>query len=99
MKFKQYLIESDNQIDRWEEYISKNSYLSTAVSILKNLSKNGHTALIVGGAVRDIVMGKKFSDIDISTNTPIENIEKLYKTYDIGKSKDFRNYCNKFKWL
>lgn len=56
--------------------------------ILTILSKHGE-AYIVGGAVRDLVMGNALHDVDISTNVPMEVIETLFETHDIGKNKDF----------
>ena len=47
------------------------------------------TSLIVGGAVRDAILGKTPKDWDISTNVPMEKIEELFPTYDIGNNKDF----------
>lgn len=46
-------------------------------------------ALIVGGCVRDIVMGNSPKDIDIATNADIEAIAKHFHSADIGKSMDF----------
>lgn len=44
--------------------------------ILKN---KGYTAYLVGGAVRDHLMGKKVSDFDITTNARPEIIQKLFR--------------------
>jgi len=49
----------------------------------------GTQALIVGGVVRDIVMGNEHHDVDIATNAPIDKIAERYHSADIGKSKDF----------
>lgn len=56
--------------------------------IMEQLSKHGE-AYIVGGSVRDIVMNIQPHDIDIATNVSMEKIEKMFKTIDIGKNKDF----------
>jgi len=44
---------------------------------------------IVGGCVRDLIMGNQPHDVDIATNVDIEKLIESYKTVDIGKSKDF----------
>lgn len=68
----------------------KNPMISAAFTVIKRISNElGEDALIVGGAVRDIVMGKEPLDVDISTSASPEQIESIFKTHDIGKSKDF----------
>jgi len=49
----------------------------------------GYEAYIVGGTPRDLLMGKESSDIDIATNCPINVLDSLFMTYEIGKSRDF----------
>ena len=53
--------------------------------ILNNLQKNGHKAYIVGGCVRDILLGKTPNDYDITTSaTPQEIIALFEKTIPTG---------------
>ena len=88
-KFYSYLKE-ESAIDRWDEYVNSNPELYAAVQILKKINKNGYRAYIVGGSVRDIILGDKLHDVDIATNMPIDEIYLAFdKVYDIGKSKDF----------
>jgi tRNA nucleotidyltransferase/poly(A) polymerase len=47
----------------------------------KLFKKNGHKLYIVGGAVRDYLMGKKPHDFDLVTDTNPENIMKILKDY------------------
>lgn len=49
-----------------------------ALSILKKLNDNGHQAFIVGGAVRDSLLGKNPKDYDISVNSPVGDILNLF---------------------
>ena len=49
----------------------------------------GGEALIVGGAVRDLLIGKNPHDIDLAGNVNLDKIIKKFHTNDIGKSKDF----------
>jgi len=63
----------------------------TAVEIVKKLQDNGYSAYIVGGTVRDYLMGKSLrninpgNDVDIATSAKPENINQLFdKTYNIG---------------
>jgi len=46
-------------------------------------------SLLVGGAVRDILMNNVPHDVDIATNADIDQIANHFHTADIGKSKDF----------
>ena len=58
------------------------------VAEIKKLEQ-GSTAFIVGGAVRDYLLGKECDDIDIATSVDIDIIEKHFPTHDIGNNKDF----------
>jgi len=90
MKFLNYLVEERQQLKDWQDYIRRNKELKAAVSILNKINKKKYKAYIVGGSVRDIILGNlKPHDVDIATNMPISELERLFKTYDIGKSKDF----------
>jgi tRNA nucleotidyltransferase/poly(A) polymerase len=74
----------------WQKYVHDNKELTAAVGVLDKINKSGYKAYIVGGTVRDIVLGNlKPHDIDIATNAPMEELERMFKTFDIGKSKDF----------
>ena len=45
--------------------------------LIRKLSENGFEAYIVGGYVRDYLLGVNSTDIDISTNAPIEEIKRM----------------------
>ena len=49
------------------------------VKVLKTLEKAGYEVYIVGGAVRDILSGKKVKDWDFTTNAKPEEILKLFE--------------------
>ena len=89
MRLQRYINEAKEQFKQWKEYIRSNKMLASAVKVLEKINSKGYKAYIVGGSVRDIILGEDPHDIDISTNMPIKELERLYKTYDIGKSKDF----------
>ena len=53
--------------------------------ILNTLKKNGYEGFIVGGSVRDYLLGVNPSDFDITTNAKPEEVKKLFKkTFDTG---------------
>jgi len=93
MRFKQfYLVETtfeQFQFKGWKDYQKRIPMVRYGVDILKKLEKHGK-AYIVGGTVRDIITGEKVpDDIDIATDVPMEKIESMFKTHDVGKNKDF----------
>ena len=56
-----------------------------ALEILNIFEENGYSAYIVGGYVRDKLLGRDSTDIDICTSaTPME-IEKLFTTKTTAK--------------
>ena len=63
--------------------------LKASIDILQKIKKDGGEAWIVGGAVRDIIIGKSPKDIDIATSHPMDKLAKIFKVYNIGASKDF----------
>lgn len=55
---------------------------------LDRLERSGHTAYLVGGCVRDFLMGIEPHDFDITTSATPDEIENCFfdiKTLDIGK--------------
>ena len=89
MKFLDNLYEAREMFKDWMEYVKSNSELAAGVKVLQKINKAGFKAYIVGGPVRDITLGTQPNDIDIATNMPMDKLNKLFKTYDIGKMKDF----------
>lgn len=88
--FKQFYEERQTKpVDNWDSVVESSEELQAALDILKAINKHGAEALIVGGAVRDIILGKVPHDIDIATNMDIERVADLFKSFDIGSSKDF----------
>ncbi len=59
--------------------IEKNYFSYGAIQIIKNLQKNGFNAFVVGGAVRDLIIGIKPKDFDVVTNAKPEQIKKIFR--------------------
>ena len=89
MRLTTFITEEKVDKQRWKSYLAKVPMLKTSIKVLTAINKKGYEAYIVGGGVRDIVIGTNLHDVDIATNMPMEELEKMYKTYDIGQSKDF----------
>lgn len=58
--------------DIGEEKFSKNS-----IAAVKTLIAAGHEAYVIGGATRDIIMGKQPNDFDIVTDASLKEIAAL----------------------
>ena len=57
----------------------------SVVHILEKLNKNGFEGYVVGGCVRDHIMGKKPNDYDIATSALPEDVKKIFNhTVDTG---------------
>ncbi len=50
-----------------------------AVAVLRRLSKAGHTAYLVGGGVRDLLIGRQPKDFDIATDARPRQIKSLFR--------------------
>ena len=55
----------------------KNKINPLEKEILERLTSNGYDAMVVGGAVRDFLLGNEFNDIDIATNAPYDALVAL----------------------
>lgn len=69
-----------------DHHIKKNQLDKEAISIISRLIDAGYEAYIVGGFIRDSLIGVKSKDCDVATNaTPEEIKEVIPKTRIIGK--------------
>lgn len=60
---------------------------SAPLQILETLRQNGHEAFLVGGCVRDLLLGREPKDWDIATDALPDRIESLFpKTVAVGKA-------------
>ena len=59
---------------------------SNAVRVTSTLQEAGYEAFVVGGAVRDLLLGVKPKDFDIATNATPEQVKRLFRrAFIIGK--------------
>ena len=57
-----------------------------AISVIRTLREHGHEAYLVGGCVRDLLLGREPADYDVSTNaTPREVMRIFPETYAVGE--------------
>ena len=58
---------------------------SFAISILRGLREHGHQAYLVGGCVRDLLLGREPADYDVATSATPEQVMQIFpETYAVG---------------
>lgn len=57
--------------------------LEKSLEVLKKLTSNGYKAYIVGGFVRDYLMGKDTNDVDITTNATPKDIRDIFDNNNV----------------
>ena len=87
MRFQSYI--NEQSLKGWKEYVQSNKMLKASIKVLDKIEKKKYKAWIVGGSVRDIIVGKQPHDVDIATTCPMDVLAKIWKTYNIGSSQDF----------
>lgn len=65
-------------IPRPEHSISRDNIDDTALKVLYRLHKAGYRAMLVGGGVRDLLLGHAPKDFDIATDAHPEDVKKLF---------------------
>jgi len=56
-----------------------------AVGIVETLRRNGHQAYLVGGCVRDLLLGREPADFDVTSDATPEEVMRIFpETYAVG---------------
>lgn len=72
-------------IGKWRSNMLKNNEWGASQKIIETLQTLGFEAYIVGGAVRDIVLGKPPTDIDIATSALPDEVKATFsRSIDVG---------------
>jgi len=66
-------------IPRAKHPISRKRIDEEALKVLYRLHRHGFLAYLVGGSVRDLLLGKTPKDFDVATNAPPHEINALFK--------------------
>ncbi|MEJ5063034.1 polynucleotide adenylyltransferase PcnB [Erwinia sp. MYb375] len=66
-------------IPRDAHNISRKDISENALKVLYRLNKAGYEAYLVGGGVRDLLLGKKPKDFDVTTNATPDQMRKLFR--------------------
>ena len=66
-------------VPRDEHSISRSNISENALKVLYRLNKAGHQALLVGGGVRDTLLGLHPKDFDVATDATPEQVNQLFR--------------------
>lgn len=58
-----------------------------AINILERIEENGFEAYIVGGYVRDYLLGINSSDVDICTNARVRELLDIFSDYNVSSNE------------
>jgi len=64
---------------RSEHNISRSQMSENAVKVLYRLKKSGYEAYLVGGCVRDLLLGHEPKDFDVATDASPEQVRKVFR--------------------
>lgn len=64
---------------RSEHNVSRSLMSESALKVLSRLQKEGFDAYLVGGCVRDLLLGREPKDFDVVTNADPEQIKKVFR--------------------
>ncbi|WP_317972443.1 CCA tRNA nucleotidyltransferase, partial [Paenibacillus sp. CCS19] len=57
----------------------RNAEMERALPVLETLRQNGYEAVFVGGCVRDVIVGRPLTDIDIATSALPETVMSIFE--------------------
>lgn len=66
-------------LSRSEHKVSRKDIDPDALKVLYRLDRHGYTACLVGGGVRDLLLGRKPKDFDIGTTAHPNQVRKLFR--------------------
>ena len=64
---------------RSEHTISRAQISENALKVLYRLQKEGHEAYLVGGCVRDLLLGREPKDFDVATDANPDEIKRIFR--------------------
>ena len=66
-------------IPRSEHHVSRNGISENGLKVLYRLRKAGYQSHLVGGGVRDLLLGHEPKDFDVVTDATPEEVRKLFR--------------------
>ena len=76
---KQAAVNTSHIIPRSHHNLSKTDISANALKVLNRIKSSGFQAYLVGGSVRDLLLGKAPKDFDVATNATPVQIKKLFR--------------------
>jgi len=76
------VVDSDNSLRKYsrsEHNISRSQMSENALKVLYRLKKSGYEAYLVGGCVRDLLLGLEPKDFDVVTDASPEQVRKVFR--------------------
>jgi poly(A) polymerase len=67
-------------IPRDQHNISRKNISPAAIKIIKQLEDAGFAAYLVGGGVRDLLLGSHPKDFDVATNAKPEEVKRIFRS-------------------
>src|SRR5688572_12198193 len=66
-------------VPRAEHSVSRSQIDPDALKVLYRLQQNGYVAYLVGGSVRDLLLGRRPKDFDIGTSAHPYQVKRLFR--------------------
>ncbi|MCS6946489.1 MAG: hypothetical protein NZM12_02600, partial [Steroidobacteraceae bacterium] len=66
-------------IPRSAHTVSRSQIAPNALRVLYRLSEAGYAAFLVGGCVRDLLLGRQPKDFDVATDALPEEVKRLFR--------------------
>lgn len=66
-------------LSRAEHPISRKNIDTNAVKVLYRLHRSGYRGLMVGGSVRDLMLGRRPKDFDVATDARPHEVRRLFR--------------------
>ncbi|HEY7841548.1 MAG TPA: hypothetical protein VIC61_08250, partial [Gammaproteobacteria bacterium] len=74
-----YLKPRPRIVSRGEHPISRDAISDSALKVLYRLRNAGYRAMLVGGSVRDLLLGREPKDFDVATDARPEQVRELFR--------------------
>ena len=66
-------------VKKQEHHIRKKAIDPDAIKVIRRLNTHGYTAYLVGGGIRDLLLGIKPKDFDVATSARPRKIKRLFR--------------------
>jgi len=83
------VIPTPRVISRSEHNISRANISESALKVLYRLKKSGFQAYLVGGGVRDLLLGREPKDFDVATDATPEQVKAVFRIEEDALRRDF----------